>query len=157
MRSGLGSWLCAKIKYNNMSEIKTYPKVTILGDMPSKSNQYRIITIKGHSSLAKTTAVKKYEENFYKQNFLRDENIKGFFEVEVDVFFQSNRKDLDGAFKLFLDVLQSTHTIVNDRQCTKIVARKFIDRNNPRVEFVLKEVADVEVVDSKQPTLDFKD
>lgn len=140
-----------------MNGIKTYPKVVVYGDMPSKSNQYRIITIKGHSSLAKTTAVKKYEENFYKQNFLRDANIKGFFEVEVDVFFQSNRKDLDGAFKLFLDVLQSTRTIVNDRQCTKIVARKFIDKNNPRVEFVLKEVADIEVVDSKQPTLEFKD
>ena len=44
-----------------MSIIKCYPKVTILGDMPSKSNQYRIITIKGHSSLCKTAAVKKYE------------------------------------------------------------------------------------------------
>ena len=57
-----------------MSIIKCYPKVTILGDMPSKSNQYRIITIKGHSSLCKTAAVKKYEENFYKQNFLRESN-----------------------------------------------------------------------------------
>lgn len=140
-----------------MSIIKCYPKVTILGDMPSKSNQYRIITIKGHSSLCKTAAVKKYEENFYKQNFLRESNIKGFFEIEVDVFFQSNRKDLDGAFKLLLDVLQSTRTIVNDRQCTKIIASKYIDKNNPRVEFVLREVTDIEVVDSRQPTLDFAD
>ena len=75
----------------------------------------------------------------------------------MDVSFQRNRKAIDGAFKLFLDVLQSTRTIVNDRQCTKIVARKFIDKNNPRVEFVLREVADIEVVDSKQPTLEFID
>ena len=73
------------------------------------------------------------------------------------MFFQSNRKDLDGAFKLLLDVLQSTRTIVNDRQCTKIVASKYIDKNNPRIEFVLREVTDIEVVDSRQPTLDFAD
>ena len=45
----------------------------------------------------------------------------------------------------------------SDRQCTKIVASKYIDKNNPRVEFVLKEVTDIEVVDSRQPTLDFAD
>lgn len=132
-------------------------KNIILGQPPSKSNCYRVITIHGHGSLGKTTALKKYEQKFFEQCRLRDANISNFFELYLDVFFHSNLPDLDNCLKVILDCLQSCKAIKNDRYCVKIEARKFIDKNNPRVEFVLKEVADVEVVDSKQPTLDFKD
>ena len=119
---------------------KTYPKVTIYGDVVSKSNQYRIIKIGGHASLKKTDAVKAFEEKFYLQNPLRNANISGFFEMYLDVYFSSNRKDLDGAFKLVLDTLQSSKTIKNDRNCVKIVANKYIDKEHPRIEFTLVEV-----------------
>ena len=119
---------------------KTYPKVTIYGDVVSKSNQYRIIKIGGHASLKKTDAVKAFEEKFYLQNPLRNANISGFFEIYLDVYFSSNRKDLDGAFKLVLDTLQSSKTIKNDRNCVKIVANKYIDKEHPRIEFTLVEV-----------------
>ena len=119
---------------------KTYPKVTIYGDVVSKSNQYRIIKIGGHASLKKTDAVKAFEEKFYLQNPLRNANISGFFEIYLDVYFSSNRKDLDGAFKLVLDTLQSSNTIKNDRNCVKIVANKYIDKEHPRIEFTLVEV-----------------
>ena len=119
---------------------KTYPKVTIYGDVVSKSNQYRIIKIGGHASLKKTDAVKAFEEKFYLQNPLRNANISGFFEIYLDVYFSSNRKDLDGAFKLVLDTLQSSKTIKNDRNCVKIVANKYIDKEHPRIEFTLIEV-----------------
>ena len=132
---------------------KSYPKVTIYGDVVSKSNQYRIITINGHASLKKSDAVKKFEENFYLRNPLRNANITGFFEIYLDVYFSSNRKDLDGAFKLVLDTLQSSGTIKNDRNCVKIVANKFIDKNNPRIEYTLVEVNGIEEKDSKNPTL----
>ena len=125
---------------NMSSERKSYPKVTIYGDVVSKSNQYRIIKIGGHASLKKTDAVKAFEEKFYLQNPLRNANISGFFEIYLDVYFSSNRKDLDGAFKLVLDTLQSSNTIKNDRNCVKIVANKYIDKEHPRIEFTLVEV-----------------
>lgn len=132
---------------------KSYPKVTIYGDVVSKANQYQIITINGHASLKKSNAVKAFEQKFYLQNPLRNVNISGFFELYLDVYFSSNRKDLDGAFKLVLDVLQSSGTIKNDRNCVKIVANKFIDKNNPRLEFTLVEVDGIEERNSKQPTI----
>jgi hypothetical protein len=41
--------------------------VVIKGNVPSKSNSYRIITLNGHGSLAKTKALKAYEESFFWQ------------------------------------------------------------------------------------------
>jgi Holliday junction resolvase RusA-like endonuclease len=137
----------------NMNTGKSYPKVTIYGDVVSKSNQYRIITINGHASLKKSDAVKRFEEKFFLQNPLRGVNISGFFEIYMDAYFSSNRKDLDGAFKLVLDVLQSSKTIKNDRNCVRIVANKFVDKVNPRIEFTLVEVGGVERKDSREPGL----
>lgn len=127
--------------------------MTIYGDVVSKSNQYRIITIGGHASLKKSDAVKEFEKKFFLQNPLRDANIDGFFELHLDAYFSSNRKDLDGAFKLVLDTLQASGTIKNDRNCVKIVANKFIDKLNPRIEFTLVEVGGVEKRDSREPML----
>lgn len=136
-----------------MSTSKTYPKVTIYGDVVSKSNQYRIIKIGGHASLKKTDAVKKFEQSFFLQNSLRNVFIEGFFELYVDVYFSSNRKDLDGAFKLLLDALQADRTIKNDRQCVKIVANKFVDKVKPRIEYTLREVGAVQERNTKQLSL----
>ena len=132
---------------------KSYPKVTIYGDVVSKSNQYKIITINGHASLKKSDAVKDFEKKFYLQNSLRNANIEGFFELYMDAYFSSNRKDLDGAFKLVLDMLQASKTIKNDRNCVKIVANKYIDKNNPRIEFTIVEVNGVETRDTQAPDL----
>jgi Holliday junction resolvase RusA-like endonuclease len=126
----------------------------ILGNAPSKANQYKIITIKGHGSLAKTIALKEYEKKFYLQcGAYRNKNINGFFELYVDVYFHSNQPDLDNSLKCLLDCLQTCNAIKNDRNCVKIVANKFIDKNNPRIEFTLVEVGGVETKNSKQPEL----
>ena len=126
----------------------------ILGNAPSKANQYKIITLDGHGSLAKTSALKEYEKKFYLQcGAYRNKNIQGFFELYVDVYFHSNQPDLDNSLKCLLDCLQTCKAIKNDRNWVKIVANKFIDKNNPRVEFTIVEVKDIEVKDSKQPEL----
>lgn len=132
-------------------------KQTILGQPPSKSNCYVIIKKQDHSSLTKSKAMQRYEAEFFKQCSLRDKNISNFFELYIDVFFHSNQPDLDNALKVVLDCLQTCKAIKNDRYCVKIVARKFIDKNNPRIEFTIEEVAGIEVVDSRQPTLNFAD
>ena len=114
---------------------------TIYGQAPSKSNCYKIITLNGHGSLAKTPALKLYEKSFYLQcNKYRNKAIKGLFELNLSVFNESQRPDLDNAFKVVLDLLQSCKAIENDRNCVKITAQKFVDKKNPRIEFQLTEV-----------------
>jgi Holliday junction resolvase RusA-like endonuclease len=118
---------------------------TILGSIPSKSNQYNIITKKGadgkwHGSLKKSDAMDAYEKRFYLQCPYRGLNLKGYFILTVKVFNESNRKDIDNSFKGILDCLQSCQVIKNDRQCTEIHAYKFVDKNNPRVEITITEI-----------------
>lgn len=114
---------------------------TIIGQAPSKSNTYKIVTIGCHGSLAKTPGLNAYEQSFYMQvGKYRNLMIDGFFELEIRVYFSSMSHDLDNSLKVVLDCLQYTKTIKNDNKCVKIVAEKFIDKNNPRIEFRLIEV-----------------
>lgn len=116
-------------------------KQTIFGQVPSKSNCYKIITLKGRPSLGKTPALVLYEKSFYLQcNLYRNKNIKGLFELKINVFNASQRPDLDNSFKIVLDSLASCKSIANDRNCVKIIAEKFVDKSNPRIEFELIEV-----------------
>lgn len=108
-----------------------------MGNTPQKSNCYRI----GHKGLFKTDKLIAYEHSFYVQcGKYRDMNISGLFEFHVDVYFPSMRSDLDNSLKILLDCLQKTNTISNDNKCVKIVARKFVDKERPRVEFRIIEV-----------------
>lgn len=126
----------------------------IYGSIPSKSNQYRIVTLGGHGSLAKTSAMKAFEEKFYLQcGAYRNRMIQGFFELYADVYFQSNQPDLDNSLKGLLDCLQGCKAIKNDRNCVKIVANKFIDKVTPRIEFTLVEVGGITEKNSKEPEL----
>lgn len=113
--------------------------VTIQGKIPSKSNCYKIITIAGHPSLGKQKVLKDYEESFFLQCPLRGKNISNFFRIEVDVYYENMRPDLDNCLKILLDCLQQCKAIKNDRLCTEILARKFIDKHNPRIEFEITE------------------
>ena len=113
---------------------------TILGNTPSKSNCYKIRVMgsgkKAIATLYKTAVLKKYEDSFYMQvGKSRGDMIEDFFEFEIDVYYPSNRSDLDNSLKVVLDCLQKAKVIKNDNKCTHIVARKFIDKLNPRIEF----------------------
>lgn len=120
---------------------------TILGTIPSKSNCYKIITFKSkdpnkksHASLAKTSALTQYERDFFIQcNKYRHSNIDTYFTLEVDVYYPNQRSDLDNCLKILLDCLQKVGAIKNDNKCTRIVANKFLDASNPRIEFSLIE------------------
>ena len=114
---------------------------TILSQPPSKSNSYKIIKLGGHGSLAKTPSLKAYEDSFYMQvGKYRDLMITGYFELHLRVYFASMSHDLDNSLKIILDCLQHTKTIKNDNKCVKIIADKFLDKNNPRIEFKLIEI-----------------
>ncbi len=109
--------------------------ITILGQVPSKSNGYKI----GNNRLYKSRELKEYEELFNWQYRLphlgRDEPIKDKFAIEIFVYFQSNRSDLDNSAKIILDCLQNCNVIENDRLCHRLTMYKFIDKENPRIEF----------------------
>ena len=110
----------------------------IYGQVPSKSNSYKIVTISGRGSLAKTPSLVSYEKSFYLQcSKYRNKSINGLFRLEIDVYNSSQLPDLDNSFKVVLDCLQSCKAIKNDRNCIKIVAEKFVDKKAPRIEFTL--------------------
>jgi len=122
------------------AEARQWQAVTIHGQIPSKSNCYRIVTIRGHGSLAKSPALKRYEESFMMQCPLRKADIDYRFKLTVDVYNQSDRNDLDNSFKILLDSLQACKAIKNDRLCAEIHARKFIDKENPRITFKIEKL-----------------
>jgi len=112
----------------------------ILGNTPSKSNCYKIRVggkgDKAFASLYKTDTLKKYEDSFFMQvGKFRGKMIEEYFEFEIDVYYPSNRSDLDNSLKVVLDCLQTSKVIKNDNKCTQILARKFIDKLNPRIEY----------------------
>lgn len=118
-----------------------YERQTIYGQPPSKSNSYIIVrTGGGKSSLAKAAPLLKYEQHFFMQCGLRHRKISQRFTLTVDVYFTSDRPDLDNALKVILDCLQKFEVIKNDRLCTEINARKLIDKKNPRIEFTIEEI-----------------
>lgn len=108
----------------------------IIGKCPSKSNAYRIVKFGGHASLAKTKDLKQYENDFAKQCVkYRNKNIEGEFKFEMDVYYPDRRADIDNSTKVVLDCLQKANAIKNDRNCMEIHLRRFIDKQNPRIEF----------------------
>ena len=115
--------------------------ITIYGQGPSKSNGYRVVVLNGHGSLTRSDALVRYAANFYLQmGGYRDLGVQGLFELHVDVYFTTMNHDLDNSLKVLLDCLQKGGAVRNDNRCVKIVARKFIDRLNPRVELRIVEL-----------------
>ncbi len=122
-------------------------KQVIFGNIPSKSNCYKIITLKSKdpikrpmTSLGKTSALAKYEKDFFIQcNIYRNKMMDGYLQIEVDVYYPSQRSDLDNSLKVLLDCLQKVKAFKNDNKITRIVANKFLDARNPRIEFEIKQ------------------
>lgn len=114
--------------------------ITILGQVPSKSNGYKI----GNNRLYKSRELKDYEHFFHLKmlayRFMFKDSIKEKFSIEIHVYFQSNRSDLDNAAKIILDCLQTSGVIENDRLCHRLLMYKFVDKENPRIDFEIKPI-----------------
>jgi len=110
--------------------------LTIKGQVPSKSNGYRI----ANNRLFKSKELKDYEESFAWQVAKINTRIDAKFGITMKICFQSNRSDLDNAAKVILDCLQTTCIIKNDRNCWQLQMTKEIDKLNPRVELFIYEL-----------------
>lgn len=108
-------------------------QATIYGNVPSKSNAYRI----SGNRLYKTDRCKQYELDFRRQ-WVNKGQIKGWFEISLIYKLKDNRQDLDGCFKVVLDCLQKVGAIENDNKCVKIYAEKHISEIQ-RVDILIKE------------------
>ncbi len=100
-------------------------KYIVKGNCPSKSNCYKVIKIGHRCGLGKQKKLQNYE---YKL-------IEGNFKFIIDVFYDSRRPDLDNSLKVVLDCLQKAEVIKNDNKTMEIVAKKHLDKLNPRIEF----------------------
>lgn len=109
--------------------------IIILGQVPSKSNGYKI----GNNRLYKSKELIEYEKRFTWLLALAkgkpSEPLRKAFSIKIFVYFQSNRSDLDNSAKIILDCLQNCNVIENDRLCHELHMFKFIDKDNPRIEF----------------------
>lgn len=105
----------------------------IKGKVPSKSNQNRI----GKGKFFKSQDVSNYESSFLWQcGKYRNKNISTWFELYIDVYYASNRQDLDNSFKVILDCLQTAKAITNDNKCVRIISEKRFSKE-PRIEFAI--------------------
>lgn len=117
-------------------KMKQEIKEVIRGLIPSKSNSYRI----ANNRFFKSKSVTEYEKKFFMQCRSRNKMIAGYFEIDVKAYYPNERSDLDGAFKLTMDCLQQCKVVKNDNRCIKIVAEKFVDKVDPRIELTIKEI-----------------
>jgi|TARA_Y100000310_G_scaffold330493_1_gene402238 Holliday junction resolvase RusA-like endonuclease len=85
---------------------------------------------------------KSAEAQEYLKDFIMQvpRSAKAYFEVPVhlkaDIYFRSNRSDLDDSY--LMDCLERSGIIENDRLVWSKEIRKFISKDNPRVELVVK-------------------
>ena len=74
--------------------------ITIHGKIPSKSNCYRMRCVGKQAMLYKTQAIIDYEQSFFLQCPIRNLKLDKYFELDVDVYYENMRPDLDNCFKV---------------------------------------------------------
>lgn len=119
--------------------MKQTPWITIEGQVPSKSNCYKVGKFGSRCGIYKAKNLKEYEKDFYFQLPSDLPLFENEFQIVVNVFFPNKRQDLDNSSKVILDCLQDAGVIKNDNKCTGYLAHRFIDKENPRIEFKIFE------------------
>ena len=116
-------------------------KETITGQIIGKANNYRAVVNRKTKRIAiiKDKSVTAYERSFLAQcSIYKDRLISKPFILNVTVFCNTVRYDLDNSLKTLLDCLQQARAITNDSLCYGINAVKCIDKENPRVTFSIE-------------------
>ena len=120
----------------------SFGPVTIKGHLASKSNSRRKTNWGG---VIKSQAALDFEDAFAWQLKRQPVAFTGPVALFVWAYYKDRKRDLDVA--LLQDQIQAgsaekpkANVIQNDRQIVEIHAKRFVDKENPRVVFELREV-----------------
>jgi Holliday junction resolvase RusA-like endonuclease len=92
-----------------------------------------------------SAAIKHYFENDIKPSPKTGTKERALFlnqnryRLKVKAYRSANRGDIDNFIKTVQDALQDSGLIADDAQIDKVVGTKFIDKINPRIEFILEQ------------------
>ena len=111
-------------------------KFTLIGQLPAKKNSWKMGKYGIYQS--KTKEIDGFILQLKTQMVDRSAlPLKGRCSLNLSLW-QSDRTDLDGQITTLADILQTAGIVENDRQIKHIVAEKFIDNKNPRIEGCIK-------------------
>jgi Holliday junction resolvase RusA-like endonuclease len=89
----------------------------------------------------KTKALKDYEASFIEQcKVYKDANLEGNLRIIIMVYYPNRKSDLDGCAKACLDLLQKVNAFENDNKVAELFLYKGLDKENPRIEFLIEQV-----------------
>lgn len=117
--------------------------ITILGNLPRKSNSRRIVANRrtGKPMVIKSADALAYERSFMAQIPARlKTGMEGPLALSAVIYYRNPLSDLSD--ELLCDLIEKSGMIKNDRQFVYKVLTKKIDRLNPRVEFGISRVID---------------
>lgn len=105
---------------------------------PPSANRYWRALGRGH--VTRSREAKAYlEEVGWLCRSLDTQPVAGDVEVEMRVYRPARRRDLDNHLKVALDALQG-HLYHDDKQIVRLVAERYDDKANPRLEVTVREV-----------------
>lgn len=112
-------------------------KITLLWRPKSTQHIYsyhwKIKYMLKDAKLLKKSYIEQVEEQ-YKWEIITD-----FVEIDIKLYFNDKRKrDFDNYHKISIDSLSWT-VLEDDVLIKRAIIEKFIDKENPRIEFIIKE------------------
>ena len=120
--------------------VQTRLSLVIRGELASKANSRRLVTIGGKPRFIKSAKALAFEQFALMQIPLDHRiNMTGAIRMTATIYYGSLRPDLDPS--LLMDILQTAGVYKNDRQITQQFLYKKLDRKSPRIELMLEELA----------------
>ncbi len=112
---------------------------TVSGNLPRKSNQRRIVKVRGKPMVIKSRKALDFEKSFLDQVPVEARILAGDanhpLALWAHVYYQSNRSDL--SVELLKDLLQKAAVITDDRWIKAEFLFGSIDRDCPRIHLAL--------------------
>jgi hypothetical protein len=115
--------------------------IKIFGEPASKSNSRRVVRFGGVSRLIKSEKALGYSDVFRQQCPVIPVLFTKDLRLTMHIYYASRRPDLDET--LILDLMQD-YIYANDRQVKERHCFWHLDKDNPRAEILVEEIADVE-------------
>lgn len=123
----------------------SYGPCVMPGQLCSKSNGRMIVKFGKHPAIIKSAEARQYVKDFCAQMPKPQTPYEGAVYFQVHAYYADRRRDLDIA--LIQDCLQEHGIIKNDRQVIKISATRALDKEKPRVWFMLSATPEQDAIE----------